>query len=175
MEHFTVQTGDLSDLPALDALYPEAFPDEDLVPLVAALLRAPAGVLSLVATEAQRLIGHALFTECRIAGSECPAALLGPVAVAPNAQHRGIGRTLIERGVRQMRESGTAILCVLGDPAYYARLGFKPEADIRPPYPLPPEWDCAWQSIRLRKDPPVPAGVLSVPAPWRQRALWSLS
>ena len=39
-----------TDMPQIETLYPAAFPDEDLLPLVTDLLDLPEGVLSLVAT-----------------------------------------------------------------------------------------------------------------------------
>ncbi|MHA1189117.1 MAG: GNAT family N-acetyltransferase, partial [Alphaproteobacteria bacterium] len=62
---------------------------------------------------------------------------------------------------------------VLGDPAYYRRLGFESEDSVKPPYPLPEEWRGAWQSLGLGAGKPPLRGKLSVPQPWRQRALWA--
>jgi putative acetyltransferase len=64
-------------------------------------------------------------------------------------------------------------VCVLGDPAYYRRLGFAQERDVDPPYTLPVEWRCAWQSISLRGGSSPCPGTLSVPRPWLQPALWA--
>jgi len=43
---------------------------------------------------------------------------------------------------------------------------------VTPPYPLPEAWRDAWQSLALEAAAPVRSGVLTVPAPWRQPALW---
>lgn len=160
-----------ADLPALAALYPASFPDEDLLPLVRDLAREPA-VLSLVADEAGRVIGHAMFTTCAVTGAPERVALLGPLAVTPDRQRRGLGRALVERGFDRLRAAGVAAALVLGDPGYYGRLGFAPETGILPPYDLPPEWAGAWQSQRLRPGPPA-SGRLAPPAPWMRRALWT--
>lgn len=55
---------------------------------------------------------------------------------------------------------------VLGDPRYYRRFGFAPEAATLPPYELPAEWVGAWQSIDLRDDPGDLSGILCPPTAW---------
>jgi putative acetyltransferase len=154
------------------ALYPQAFPDEDLVPLVEALSRDAAAALSLVACIERRIIGHVFLTRCRIATSGVDVALLGPLAVAPASQRQGVGSALVQAGLARATKEGTALVCVLGDPQYYRRFGFKPERSLKPPYPMPAEWAEAWQSLRLRGGRELDEGVLVVPAPWQDRALW---
>ena len=61
---------------------------------------------------------------------------------------------------------------VLGDPAYYGRLGFATEKRIEPPYGLPPEWEGAWQSQYLDGQAATTAGRLLVPDYWDDAALW---
>ena len=155
-----------SDFAALDALYPAAFPDEDLLGVVHALSQDRADVLSLVAVDGSGLAGHVAFTRCAVAGADAEAALLGPLAVSPDRQRQGIGRALVEAGAARMTQAGVALICVLGDPAYYSKLGFTPERDIAPPYPLPQDWRDAWQSLRLDRGASQLRGVLNVPAPW---------
>jgi len=174
----TVRSSGAADWAALAALYPAAFPDEDLLPLVAALLRQPAEVLSLVACEGEAIVGHALFSVCSIVGSDCSAALLGPLAVTPAAQRKGIGSALIHDGLQRLEAEGVALVCVLGNPAYYGRFGFRAESAVQPPYApppesMPPEWQGAWQSLRLPgAEHRNCAGVLTVPPPWRDEVLW---
>ena len=168
----TIRPASPADLSALQALYPAAFPDEDLVPLVSALSAEAGGVLSLVAGDGSKVTGSAFFTTCNVSGCECRAALLGPVAVAPGSQQSGLGSVLIAAGIERLREDGVAAVCVLGDPAYYSRFGFQPESAIRPPYALPDEWAGAWQSRRLDDGAARCEGVLQVPLPWQEPALW---
>ena len=160
------------DVTSIEALYPDAFPDEDLLPLLRDLLREEPVVLSLVGIVDSALVGHVIFTTCGIAGRADTVALLGPLAVAPAWQRQGIGSALVHAGLRRLDAAGTSHVYVLGDPAYYKRLGFAPDDDVAPPYPLPEEWRGAWQSLSLRGDQPPLHGTLSVPQPWRQRALW---
>jgi predicted N-acetyltransferase YhbS len=66
-----------------------------------------------------------------------------------------------------------ARLLVLGDPAFYARLGFAPEGRIEPPFPLPASWQGAWRGLVLRAADPAPQGRLDLPPAWRRPGLWS--
>ena len=161
------------DYAAIESLYPKAFPGEDLLPLVRELLHDTAITMSLVGTTDSRIAGHAIFTKCGVAGTGVDAALLGPLAVAPTCQRQGIGSAIVRAGLRWLEDAGVSLVCVLGDPAYYVRLGFAPESQVEPPFRLPAEWHGAWQSKHLG-DISVPcAGKLSVPPQWLRPALWA--
>ncbi len=162
-----------NDLALVEKLYPAAFPEEDLLPLVRELLREEPIVLSLVVFADKALAGHIIFTRCSIVGKTEQVALLGPLAVAPAWQGQGIGSQIIGVGLQMLEESGTNRVYVLGDPAYYGRFGFEPDDGVMPPYPLPEEWVGAWQSRFLGGDERPLRGKLSVPQPWCQKALWA--
>ena len=167
-----VRESTTADVPGIVALYPRAFPDEDLVPVVEALLEDPPIRMSFVATIDQRIVGHVIFTNCSVDGSDVRVALLAPLAVAPDSQKQGIGSALVREGLRRLQDTGFSLVCVLGDPAYYGRLGFKTERDVETPYLLPAEWGAAWQSQYLDKAPAC-TGKLLVPAQWQHPELWS--
>lgn len=154
-------------------LYPAAFPDEDLRPLVRELLQESKHVLSLVAVIDAQVVANVMFTTCGVEGGTAKMMLLGPLAVAPEWQMRGIGSDLIRSGLDRLRETNVAAVFVLGDPAYYSRLGFEKEMSVEPPYTLPVDWESAWQSRCLDDTSGVLTGKLLVPAAWRRRKLWS--
>ena len=160
------------DLGAIESLYPDAFPDEDLLPLVRDLLSDAAIAMSLVGTIDAQIVGHAIFTKCRVGGNRVNAALLGPLAVAPAWQRQGIGSAIVYAGLQRLEEAGVRRVYVLGDPAYYRRLGFLPECLVEPPFSLPAEYDGAWQSRSLGETAIPITGKLSVPPQWLRRALW---
>jgi putative acetyltransferase len=160
------------DMASIEKLYPAAFPDEDLLPLVRTLLTEEPGILSLVAEAGGAPVGHILFTLCAVTGSEARAALLAPLAVAPEWQRKGIGSALIREGLSRLKRDGVAHVYVLGDPAYYGRSGFRPETGVAPPYPLPEEYRDAWQSLGLGSAPLPGHGKLKLPDVWMQPALW---
>ncbi len=70
------------DLTSITILSSDAFPDEDLLPLVSDLLLAGSEALSLVGVIGSSVVGHVVLTRCGVSGSSQEAALLGPLAVA---------------------------------------------------------------------------------------------
>lgn len=168
-----IRASEPEDSLAIESLYPKAFPNEDLVHLVRDLLNNPEVALSLVAFADSQIIGHVVFTRCGVAGNGVNVALLAPLAVDPSWQRQGIGSAIVRAGLRQLEDAGVSVVYVLGDPNYYGRLGFFPEPLIEPPYPLPPEWDGAWQSITIGGFTEPVEGRLSVPPEWRNQALWA--
>ena len=175
-EHMTEKTdireSTPDDVTGIEQLYPEAFPDEDLLPVVRELLGEGSTILSLVGTAEGAIVGHVIFTTCTVSGSPENVSLLGPLGVIPDRQKQGIGSALVRKGLEHLKQEGTNIVFVLGDPAYYGRFGFATEDGVQPPYPLPEEWYGAWQSLNLSGDKIGLQGTLAVPKPWRQRALW---
>ena len=53
-----------------------------------------------------------------------PALLLGPLAISPARQARGIGRALVFHSLEIAGAAGHRLVFLVGDPAYYARFGF---------------------------------------------------
>lgn len=96
--------------------------------LVDALRAAGAVICSLVADEAGEVVGHVLFSRAVLEdrGVHTAVAGLGPVAVLPVHQGRGVGSALIVAGLTICREKGYDLAVVLGHPAYYPRFGFRP-------------------------------------------------
>jgi putative acetyltransferase len=173
LDKLRIRESGTDDLAAIESIYPEAFPDEDLLPVVRDLLNDTGVATSLVATIDTQIVGHVIFTRCAVVGNSAEVSLLGPLAVAPAWQRQGIGSAVVQTGLRRLEESGVSLVLVLGDPAYYGRLGFLPESAVEPPYRLPPEWDGAWQSQSLGQPATPCVGKLSVPAQWRQPLLWA--
>lgn len=170
--HPTIRAFEPPDVPSIEALYPAAFPEEDLIPLVRDLLQDQTACMALVAILDGQLVGNVIFTRCAVAGSAARVALLGPLAVQPAWQRQGVGGALVRDGLRQLGEEGVGRVLVLGDPAYYGRFGFRQETRIVPPFPLPEAWAAAWQSMALGDAGGELAGRLEVPPAWRRPELW---
>ena len=159
------------------ALTRAAFPEEDLTGLVGDLV----GREDVTVVMADGDAGYAIFTECEVAPGGERVALLGPVAVAPDQQRRGVGSAVIRDGLRALvgarepaRPRCSAVI-VLGDPRFYGRFGFSAEHQrVRAPYKLPPHYESAWMALPLGPagEAAVPAGDLRVPEPWRRPELW---
>ena len=56
---------------------------------------------------------------------DTPALLLGPLTVEPPFRKRGVGRALLERALKEAKAKGHRLVFLVGDEAYYGRLGFK--------------------------------------------------
>lgn len=84
--------------------------------------------LSLVAEVEGQLVGHILFTRAvvRDGARDHATLVLGPVAVVPGFQRRGIGARLVEAGHRVARDLGFASSVLVGHPTYYPRFGYRP-------------------------------------------------
>lgn len=76
------------DLPSIAILYPDAFPDEDLLPLVSELLRTEWIALSLAGIIGSPVVGHVVLTRCGNTRSSHEVVLLGSLAVALHGRTR---------------------------------------------------------------------------------------
>ncbi|SMF46722.1 Predicted N-acetyltransferase YhbS [Tistlia consotensis] len=73
------------------------------------------------------LLGSIRYWPILIEGT--PAILLGPLAVEPRLQGRGIGKALVRHSLRAARQAGHRICVVVGEPEYYGPFGFRPAAE----------------------------------------------
>lgn len=116
------------DEEAIFALHEAAFVRAQEAELVGVLRREADPYLGLVAELGSELVGHVAFSPVALAG-EGPAALaLGPMAVAPPVQGRGVGSALIAAGLEACAARGVGVVFVLGHADYYPRFGFRPAA-----------------------------------------------
>ena len=111
-----------SDAAPIRAVLEAAFPTATEAELVDELRRAGDVVFSLAAVDGVRIVGCVVFSEMV---APFPALALGPVAVRPERQRRGVGSLLIRDGLARCEVGGWAAVFVLGNPAYYGRFGFR--------------------------------------------------
>lgn len=117
-----------ADIPGVRAVNEAAFETAEEAALVDALREGGKLVLSLVADLDGELVGHVLFTDIVMEPGSAEDRMLGlaPVAVLPECRGRGIGSSLVRRGVEDCRELGYRGIVVLGHPGFYSRFGFVP-------------------------------------------------
>lgn len=115
-----------SDREVVRALTLAAFEGETEADLIDAVRGAGGYLRSFVAEEAGIVLGHILFTEVTVDGQAVVGAGLGPMAVRPGHQQRGIGSALVRHGLAELRHEGCGFVVVLGHAAYYPRFGFVP-------------------------------------------------
>ena len=126
-----------------------AFGGESEARLVTALRPTHAWLpeFSVVVEENAQVVAFALLSRIMIGGEAGLA--LGPVAVVPERQGKGLGTAVVRDVLRRATESRERLVLVLGEPAYYQRFGFVPAA----PYGITSEWSAAgdaWQVLALR-------------------------
>ena len=96
--------------------------------LIAALRRNGRVVAELVAEVDGEVVGHALFSPLTItsAGRSHEMIALGPIAVLPGHQGKGIGGELVRAGVDECKRLGYGAVFLVGHTTYYPRFGFLP-------------------------------------------------
>jgi predicted N-acetyltransferase YhbS len=69
---------------------------------------------------------------------DTPALLLGPLTVEPPFRSRGVGRALMDRALTGAKARGHRLIVLVGDEAYYGRVGFKkiPKGRVTMPGPV---------------------------------------
>jgi len=98
--------------------------------IIKALRAAKALTLSLVAEVEDRVVGHIAFSPVAISDGTRHWYGLGPVSVLPGYQGKGIGKALIEEGLKRLKKMGAKGCCLVGHPQYYRKFGFENVAGL---------------------------------------------
>ena len=69
------------------------------------------------------------------------ALMLGPLTVEPPFRGRGVGRKLLERALADAKAKGHRLVLLVGDEAYYNRVGFNKVPKGRVSMPGPVDYD----------------------------------
>lgn len=137
---WTIRPERPEDAPLVEALNAESFGPGRYAKSAYRLREGVAAeaALSFVAIEKASLRGSVRFWPITI--GDTPALLLGPLAVQSDQRGRGIGIALMMRGMEEAKALGHRVVLLVGDPPYYARVGFVPlkPGRVRMPGPVDP-------------------------------------
>ncbi|XSG77668.1 GNAT family N-acetyltransferase [Herpetosiphon llansteffanensis] len=139
-----------ADRAAITTINQQAFGRTSEAGLVNAL-RQVTSIISLVAEFDNQLVGHILFSPVQY--DQAPTSItiwgLGPLAVLPNQQAKGVGSALVKAGLEACRQAHIQALVVLGGPAYYQRFGFQPATNwhLRCHYPVDAQFFMAQELV----------------------------
>lgn len=151
----TIRLETPGDAPGVRHVHEAAFPGPEEAAIVDAIrAEAPGGWQSIVALDASgEIVGHVLLSPCALEGADGArlgeVLALGPIAVLPEVQFRGVGSALMHASISLAVARGAPALVLLGYPSYYPRFGFvsargcglEPPADAWP--------DAAWMARLL--------------------------
>jgi len=92
--------------------------------------------LSLVAENDTGIVGHVAFSPVVIGPDSMGKFThdwygLGPIAVHPEEQRKGIGSSLVNQGLQMLRKKDASGCALIGDPKYYSRFGFISDGLVR--------------------------------------------
>lgn len=119
----TIRIESAADGPAIHKVVTAAFGRPVEAGLVDRLRADGDSVISFVAVEDGRIVGHVLFSRMT---APLRALGLAPVSVVPDRQRSGIGSRLIRAGLDRATQDGWQGVFVLGEPVFYRRFGFDP-------------------------------------------------
>jgi len=115
------------DSAAIAAVNDSAFGSTAESGVVEVLRQETAPLVSLVVERGHDILGHILFSPVSVDGHDHLVVMgLGPMAVAPRYQRKGLGALLVRAGLEECRKLGVGAVVVLGHPEYYPRFGFRP-------------------------------------------------
>jgi putative acetyltransferase len=132
-----------ADLAAIHRVNELAFGQPAEANVVDALRHKGKTVVSLVALEDDKVVGHILFSPVTIEAPDRIVNIVGlaPMAVLPAYQKSGIGSALVKAGLEECQKAGHSAVVVLGHPEYYPRFGFVPASrfGLKSEYVVPDE------------------------------------
>lgn len=122
-----IRNEDPMDYAAVHRVNKSAFETPAEANLVNVLRKDAHPIVSLVAEENREIVGYIMFSPVSLsdhAGFKIMG--LGPMAVVPEQQGKGIGSALVKAGLERCKELGFGAAVVLGHSGYYPRFGFAP-------------------------------------------------
>ena len=129
----------VEDYEAVRKINDKAFGQVEEGRIVDKIREACEEIISLVAVEDEKVVGHIFFSPAVIInkGETIKGMGLAPMAVHPDYQNKGIGSLLVKEGIKRVKETGCPFIIVLGHDKYYPRFGFETASK----YGIYPQWE----------------------------------
>jgi predicted N-acetyltransferase YhbS len=135
MENIIIRLEDPKDYRETETMIREAFwdlykPGCDEYLVLHKLREVPAFVkeLDLVACDNDKIVGNIIYSLAEIRNEQnqkFAVLCMGPLAVLPSYQRKGIGSLLMKQSIDKARSLGYKAVIIFGNPEYYHRFGFK--------------------------------------------------
>lgn len=124
-----IRSEEENDIPFISNLLKQAFfnqpySNNDEYLLVEKLRKEQALTLSYVAIIDHEIVGYIAFSPITIDGEKSNLLGLAPIAILPEYQRKGIGSTLINITLTQIKKQGFDGCVLVGFPDFYQKLGF---------------------------------------------------
>ena len=87
------------------------------------------------AVEGDAVVASILFSRMTFSKDTRTVFILSPVAVSPLRQGQGLGKALIQHGLRDLRAEGVEIVLTYGDINFYTKVGFSQISEEQAPPP----------------------------------------
>ena len=84
--------------------------------------------LDYVACDGDTVAGNIIYSRAKVINdenNEFEALCMGPLAVLPSYQRKGIGSLLMNCSIEKARQLGYKAIFIFGNPEYYKRFGFR--------------------------------------------------
>jgi len=112
------------DIPEIYQLNSKAFDRNCEAKLVNVLRDRGELAISLVALRDEIIVGHVAASPIKVDGTEVAIVGIGPLAVMESHRKQGIGASLMEAAIKELKNSCITAAVLLGNPEYYVRFGF---------------------------------------------------
>ncbi|MGI5156341.1 GNAT family N-acetyltransferase [Microbispora sp. CA-102843] len=109
------------------------------------------------------IAGHVVCTRAHV--EAVPVLGLGPLAVHPAHQRRGVGSAVVHAALGAAEALGEPLVALLGDPAYYSRFGFE-HSETHGVTAPDPKWGEFFQVRVFERPVPPPRGPFTYAKPF---------
>ncbi len=102
--------------------------------------------------EKESITGSIFFTRLRF-NEDIQVYMLAPVAVSTKHQGKGVGQTLINYGLKELKKRSVAVVITYGDPSFYSKAGFQTLSENVIQAPLKLSMPEGWLGQSLTEEP----------------------